>query len=98
MKITANRSGDALYVALDGRLNTTTAPELEREMADRLDGVAELTMDFSGLAYISSAGLRVLLSLYDRMSGQGVMKLTHVNEIVMEIFDATGFSGIMTIE
>ena len=85
-------------VSLEGRLDTTTAPDLERELKDSLDGVNELTLDFSKLEYISSAGLRVLLSAQKRMNRQGEMKITHINEIVREIFDVTGFADILTIE
>ena len=85
-------------VSLEGRLDTTTAPDLERELKDSLDGVSELTLDFSKLEYISSAGLRVLLSAQKRMNRQGEMKITHINEIVREIFDVTGFADILTIE
>ena len=98
MTITKNRNGSALSIALEGRLDTTTAPDLERELKAELDGVQELTLDFSGLDYISSAGLRVLLSAHKAMSGKGGMKVTNVNEIVGEVFEVTGFSDILTIE
>ena len=87
-----------LTVALEGRLDTTTAPELEKELKNSLDGVEELTFDFEKLEYISSAGLRVLLSAQKIMAKQGTMKITNVAEIIMEIFDVTGFSDILTIE
>ncbi len=83
---------------LEGRLDTTTAPELEKELSETLDGISDLTLDFEKLEYISSAGLRVLLSAQKVMSKQGKMKLVHVNEIVMEIFEVTGFQDILTIE
>ena len=89
--------GKAVF-SLEGRLDTTTSPDLEKELKEVLDGVSELTLDFSALDYISSAGLRVLLSAQKRMNKQGEMKITHVNEIIMEIFDVTGFSDILTIE
>ena len=88
----------ALTVALAGRLDTTTAPELEKELKASLDGVTDLTFDLAGLEYISSAGLRVLLSAQKTMNRQGTMKLTHVNETIMEIFEVTGFSDILTVE
>lgn len=90
-------NGKAAF-SLEGRLDTTTAPALEKELKEALDGVSELTLDFSALDYISSAGLRVLLSAQKRMNKQGEMKITHVNEIVREIFDVTGFADILTIE
>ena len=98
MTITKNLNGSALTIALEGRLDTTTAPELEKELNNDLSGVTELTMDFAKLEYISSAGLRVLLSAQKTMTRQGGMKITHVNEMVMEVFEVTGFSDILTIE
>jgi len=82
----------------EGRLDTVTAPELETVIKDTLPGLKELTLDFEGLDYISSAGLRVLLSAQKAMNAQGKMKLCNVNETVMEIFEVTGFSDILTIE
>ena len=82
---------------LEGRLDTVTAPELEKELKASLEGITELTMDFGKLEYISSAGLRVLLSAQKSMNKQGEMKLMNVNETVMEIFEVTGFSDILTI-
>ena len=87
-----------LTVALSGRLDTMTAPELEAELKDALDGISELDMDFTQLEYISSAGLRVLLASQKTMNGQGSMKITGANETIMEIFEVTGFSDILTIE
>ena len=84
--------------ALEGRLDTVTAPELEKALKDSLDGITELVLDFEKLEYISSAGLRVLLSAQKIMNRQGSMKVTHVNETVMEIFEVTGFMDILTIE
>lgn len=85
-------------VTLSGRLDTNTAPELEMSLAETIPGIQELTLDFSELDYISSAGLRVLLSAQKQMNKQGTMKLTGVNETIMEIFEVTGFSDILTIE
>jgi anti-sigma B factor antagonist len=82
----------------EGRLDTVTAPELESVIKETLPGLKELTLDFEGLDYISSAGLRVLLSAQKAMNAQGEMKLCNVNETVMEIFEVTGFSDILTIE
>ncbi|MBQ9249422.1 MAG: STAS domain-containing protein [Oscillospiraceae bacterium] len=87
-----------LTVALTGRLDTTTAPELEKELKASLDGVTVLVMDMAALEYISSAGLRVLLSAQKSMNKQGEMKVRHVNETIMEIFEVTGFTDILTIE
>ena len=98
MNIERKEDGSALYLAPEGRLDTTTAPELEQVLRSALDGVTELTLDFQKLSYISSAGLRVLLSTQKTMNRQGTMKLIHVNETIMEIFDVTGFVDILTIE
>lgn len=93
----AIEKGKAVFT-LEGRLDTTTAPALEKELKGALDGVSELTLDFSALDYISSAGLRVLLSAQKLMNKQGKMKITHVNDIIQEIFEVTGFSEILTVE
>ena len=98
LNIEKKTNGTELTVALSGRLDTTTAPELDAALKEALPGVKELVLDFSALDYISSAGLRVLLSTQKRMSKQGSMTLTGVNEGVMEVFEITGFSGILTIE
>ena len=87
-----------LYYALEGRLDTITSPELEEELKASLENAQALVLDFEKLEYISSAGLRVLLSAQKTMAKRGEMKLTHVNETVMEIFEVTGFSDILTIE
>ena len=84
--------------ALEGRLDTITAPELEEQLKESMNGVTALTLDFEKLDYISSAGLRVLLSAQKVMNKQGTMKIIHVNETVMEIFEVTGFTDILTIE
>ena len=84
-------------IFLDGRLDTTTAPELEAELKDSLNGATSLTLDMEKLEYISSAGLRVLLSTQKLMNQQGEMKVVHVGEAIMEIFEVTGFSDILTI-
>ena len=98
MTITKKQDGAALEIALEGRLDTTTSPMLENELKEALPGVTELTLDLEKLEYISSAGLRVLLAAQKTMSKQGAMKLVNVNEIIMEIFEITGFSDILTIE
>ena len=98
MNIKKTLSDSTLTIALEGRLDTTTSPQLEDELNEVLAGVKELVFDFSGLDYLSSAGLRVLLSAQKRMSNQGSMKLCHVNDSVKEVFDITGFSDFLTIE
>lgn len=98
MTISKEQQGSSLILSLEGRLDTTTAPQLEAEIKSGLDGVDELTLDFSQLEYISSAGLRVLLSAHKAMSRKGGMKVINANEIVMEVFTVTGFSDILTIE
>ena len=98
MTITKNLNGTALEIALEGRLDTMTAPELEAELNKELGGADSLTLDFSKLDYISSAGLRVLLSAHKAMSAKGGMKVTNASEIVKEVFDVTGFADILTIE
>ena len=90
-------NGKAAF-SLEGRLDTVSAPELEAELKDALDGVSELTLDLEKLEYISSAGLRVLLAVQKEMNKRGTMKVTHVGETIMEIFEVTGFSDILTIE
>ena len=97
MTIDRRQDGDRLTIALTGRLDTATAPQLEKELKD-LSGVSGVTLDFSALEYISSAGLRVLLSAHKALSGKGGLKVTHVSELVNEVFEVTGFSGILTIE
>jgi len=98
MNITKNMNGNALTIALEGRLDTMTAPELEAVLKESMDGAESLTLDFSKLDYISSAGLRVLLSAHKVMSAKGGMKVTNASEIVKEVFDVTGFADILTIE
>ena len=98
MTINTNQNGSELQVALEGRLDTTTAPELEKLLKSSLEGVTELKLDLEKLEYISSAGLRVLLSAQKTMNKQGSMTLSHVNEVVMEVFEVTGFSDILNIE
>ena len=97
MKIEKKSEGEKLEVKVIGRLDTTTAPELDEELKESLEGVTELTMDFSELEYISSAGLRVLLSAQKTMNKQGTMTVTGVNDFIMEIFEVTGFVDILTI-
>ena len=98
MTIEKKVNGNALEIALEGRLDTMTAPELEAELNQSMGGADSLTLDFSKLEYISSAGLRVLLSAHKAMSAKGGMKVTNVNEIVQEVFEVTGFADILNIE
>ena len=99
-KLTINKisDGNKLTLALDGRLNTANAIELGTLLSESLDGVTELVFDFSELKYISSAGLRVLLSTQKRMNSRGSMKITGASNNIIEIFDITGFTDIFTIE
>lgn len=98
MTIHQNKEGAKLVMALEGRLDTSTAPELEAALDGTIAGVEDLILDCEKLEYISSAGLRVILKAQKIMNTQGEMKLTHVNETIMEVFDITGFVDILTIE
>ena len=98
MVITKNAEGKKLTVALEGRLDTGTSPQLEAELRSSIDGVEELVLDPENLAYMSSAGLRVLLAAQKVMNRQGSMKVIHVNETIAEIFEITGFNEILTVE
>lgn len=97
MTITENKKEDVLTLMLQGRLDTTTAPELEEVVKTKLDGIAHLILDMEKLEYVSSAGLRVILTAQKIMNKQGDMKLTHVNELVMEVFEVTGFADVLDI-
>ena len=96
--IEKNGNGNELTFLLTGRLDTTTAPELEEQLKKEIDGVEELVFDFADLEYISSAGLRVLLSAQKIMNKQGSMKVINSSEEINEIFEVTGLSDILTIE
>ena len=98
MESVKNRSGNALTVKVSGRIDSVTSAELEDSLQGELDDVTDLTFDFSELEYISSAGLRILLFSQRRMNKQGKMKVTGINDTVREIFEVTGFLGILTIE
>ena len=91
-------TGTNAVLKVVGRLDTTTAPELEATIDGCVAGIKELVLDCSELEYVSSAGLRVILKAQKLMNAQGAMKLTHVNETIMEVFDITGFADILTIE
>ena len=97
MTINKELVGQTLSIALEGRLDTVTAPQLDAELKASLNGIENLKLDFSKVDYISSAGLRVLLSAQKVMNKQGEMTLSGVNETVMEVFEITGFCDILTI-
>ena len=97
LTIKKEKKENDLTIILEGRLDTTTAPQLDDELKMSLDNVEELTFDFRELEYISSAGLRVLLTAQKRMNKQGSMKITGANESIKEIFEVTGFVDILTI-
>ena len=98
MTIEKNINGNDLTLALNGRLDTTTAPQLEAELKECLSGVKNLVLDFAALEYLSSAGLRVLLATQKLMNKQGSMVVRSVNETIMEVFEVTGFCDILTLE
>ena len=98
MNINQIKNENKLTLAIEGRIDTKTAPQLEKTLAEVLDGIKELTFDFTDVSYISSAGLRVLMSAQIRMNEQGRMTVIHANEDLMEIFEITGFTEILTIE
>lgn len=98
MKLNVQKKETNLRIALEGRLDTVTAPQLEAELKESIDGVEELVFDFSRLEYISSAGLRVLLLAQKIMNRQGSMTVCNVNEIVMEVFEVTGFVDILDVK
>ena len=98
MTIEKKINGEAVTLIVSGRLDTQTAPELENELDSVLAGLKELTFDMTNLEYVSSAGLRVILKAQKAMNAQGSMKLTGVNDSIMEVFDITGFLDILTIE
>ena len=98
MTIGIAKETDSLTMKLGGRLDTTTAPELEKAFEENMDVSKDLILDMKELEYISSAGLRVLLAAQKKMNQAGKMKLTGVSDEVMEVFEITGFSDILTIE
>ena len=98
MTIDKKANGSELTIALTGRLDTTTSPQLEAELSTCLNGVKELILDMAGLEYLSSAGLRVILAAQKVMNKQGSMVVRHVNDTVNEVFEITGFVDILTIE
>ena len=98
MNIIKNQNGTTLDISLEGRLDTTTAPELDELFKTSLEGTKELIIDMEKLEYISSAGLRALLVAQKIMNKNGSMKIKNVNDMIMEVFNVTGFSDILTIE
>ena len=98
MTIEKKSGNESVTLIVSGRLDTQTAPELENELDSVLSGLKELTFDFANLEYVSSAGLRVILKAQKAMNAQGSMKLTGVNDSIIEVFDITGFLDILTIE
>ena len=98
MTITEERNNNLITLKIEGRLDTTTAPTLEKTIDEIIDGIKELILDMNQLTYVSSAGLRVLLSTQKKMNKIGMMKLIGVCEEVMEVFEMTGFSDILNIE
>lgn len=98
MNIIKNQTDKSLNIALEGRLDTTTAPQLETELKQSIGGITELNLDFAKLEYLSSAGLRVLLAAQKVMNRQGKMVIRNVNDVILEVFEVTGFSDILTIE
>lgn len=98
MKINKTMENSTLHIALEGRLDTTTAPQLEAELKQSIADNTELILDFTKLEYLSSAGLRVLLSAQKMMNKQGNMVIRGVNDLIMEVFEVTGFVDILTIE
>ena len=98
MKITRSQNGSHLTVALEGRLDAVTSPQLQSELEPVLSKTDELTLDLTHLEYTSSAGLRTLLSIHRIMSSKGGLRITNANEVVREVCDVTGFTGILNIE
>ena len=98
MNLIKTRNGSELVMALEGRLDTTTAPELDQALRESLDGITSLIFDLEKLVYISSAGLRSLLVSQKTMNKKGSMKIRNANSAIMEVFTVTGFADILTIE
>lgn len=98
MEIVKTFNEETLNISLEGRLDTMTAPQFEKELKESIDGIKNLVLDFEKLAYVSSAGLRVILSAQKIMNKQGTMKILNVGDDIMEVFEITGFADILTIE
>ncbi len=98
MNIVKSSTDNTLNIAIEGRLDTTTAPKLEAELKQSISGISHLILDFEKLEYLSSAGLRVLLAAQKVMNKQGDMIIKNVNDVISEVFEVTGFVDILTIE
>ncbi|MBQ5347142.1 MAG: STAS domain-containing protein [Ruminococcus sp.] len=98
MNIKKKKDGNKLTVSINGRIDTVTAPEVDKFINENLEGVEELVLDFKNVNYVSSAGLRVLLSLHKKMSAKDGMKLTDVNDAINDVFEVTGFDEILTYD
>ena len=98
MNIDKKKTGNSLVISIEGKLNNSTAPQLEAELQEGLDGISNLTIDLADLVYVSSAGLRVLLLAQKKMNAKGKMVVKNVCDEIMEVFEDTGFSSILTIE
>ena len=98
MTININKEGSKLTVSVAGRLDTTTSPDLEKALDEAFGSTTELVFDFKDLEYISSSGLRVLLKAQKKMNRVGTMKVCHINDLIAEVFEVTGFVDILTIE
>ena len=98
MTITKNKDNHKLFLSLEGRLDTSTSPALEKIIKEELEGIEDLQLDFGKLSYLSSAGLRVILAAQKQMNRQGRMVIQNVNETIMEVFEVTGFVDILTIQ
>ena len=98
MTINVQKDGEKLTLSPEGRIDTVTSPEFSKSIDDNIEGVKELVIDLEKLEYISSAGLRVLLTTQKNMAKIGTMKLIHVNDVIMDVFNITGFVDILTIE
>ncbi len=98
MNITKKINGNQLEVVLEGRLDTLTAPELDQDLKDSLDQVSDVVFDMKGLEYISSSGLRTLLSVKKKLYNKGNVKIVNANDLVKEVFEVTGFDSLLDIE
>ena len=97
MEIKTNQEDGRLYIALSGRIDSNTTPELEKHIAGITEDVEELVLDLDGTTYISSAGLRLFLNARRIMKNQGAMKVIHISDDIMDIFDMTGFTGLLNL-
>ena len=98
MNLTKTKKGTTIVISVDGRIDTNTAMEFDEQVNDSLDNIENLILDFSNVEYISSLGLRAILEIQKRMISQGTMKVVNANQAVMDVFNMTGFSKILTIE